>query len=126
MKGWSTDLVVLHLNLSQIVLEARRLAEDSAVDGFGHHNPHVGIEDDLWYSALAVDRLVDGLFGGRALSVNEREFVHLLCLGIHDGREGYDLPITAATRAMRHTSALMMRVWMMFKEDHQKVGLRLG
>ena len=109
-----------------MVSEARRIAEDPAVDGFGHHNPHVGIEDDLFMNALSVDCMIEGLFQGRDLSANESQFVRLARMGILDGQEGYDLPITAATRSMRFTVAIVMRVWAMYEGDHQRVGLQLG
>ena len=50
------------LNLSQIVTEARAIAEDPAIDGFGHHNPQLGQEDDLFYNALSIDRFMEGFF----------------------------------------------------------------
>ena len=36
--------------------------EDPVVDGFGHHNPQLGQEDDLFYNALAINRLMEGFF----------------------------------------------------------------
>ena len=44
------------LNLSKIVTEVRMVAEDSAVDGFGHHNPQLGQEDDLFYNVANFPR----------------------------------------------------------------------
>jgi hypothetical protein len=38
-----------------------------------------------------------------------------------DGREGYDMPMMAATRAMRHTAAVMMRLWAMYESERQRV-----
>ena len=38
----------LCLRLSKIVTAARTVAEDPAVDGFGHHNPQLGQEDNLF------------------------------------------------------------------------------
>ena len=48
--------------MSKIVTEVRMIAEDPAVDGFSHHNPQLGQEDDLFYNALAIDRLIEGFF----------------------------------------------------------------
>ena len=84
----------LCLSLSKIVTEARTIAKDPNVDGFGHHNPQLGQED---------------------------EFVQLIQMGIPDGREGYDMPMTASTRAMRHTAVVTMRLWAMLEGEQQRV-----
>ena len=87
--------------MSKIVTEARRVAEDPTIDGFSHHNPQLGQEDDLFYNALSIERMVEGLFRGRDLGANESQFIWLIWMGILDGREGYNMPMTASTRAMR-------------------------
>ena len=111
----------LCLSLSEIITEARTVAEDPTVDGFGHHNPQLGQEDDLFYNALSIDWMVEGLFQGRDLSANESQFVWLIRMGILDGREGYDMPMTASTRAMRHMAAVTMRLCVMFEGERQRV-----
>ena len=117
-----SELVVdFHLSLLQIVREARRIDVNPRRDGFGHHNPNLNIEDDLFYNALAVDRVIKGLFQGRDLSAAEEQFMRLIRLGILDEREGFDMPMTAATRAMRHTSATVMRLWTMYENERQRV-----
>ena len=110
-----------HLSLSQIVREARRIDVDPRRDGFSHHNPNLNVEDDLFYNALAVDRVIEGLFRGRDLSAAEEQFMRLVRLGILDEREGFDMLMTAATRAMRHTSATVMRLWTMYENERQRV-----
>ena len=97
------------------------VAEDPIIDGFGHHNPQLGQDDDLFYNALSIDRMVEGLFRGRDLSANEDQFVQLIRMGILDGREGYDMLMTALTRAMRHMVAVTMRLWAMFEGECQRV-----
>ena len=73
MKGF--ELVGdLCLSLLQIVTEARMIAEDPAVDGFGHHNPQLGQGDNLFYNALAINWLMEGFFRGRDLLTNEAQF----------------------------------------------------
>ena len=70
---------------------------------------------------LAVDWVVEGLFRGRELSAAEEQFMRLIHLGILDEREGFDMPMTVATRAMRHMSATVMRLWTMYENEQQRV-----
>ena len=100
------------------------VSEDPSVDGFGHHNPHLTQDDDLFFNALAIDRRIEGSFRGRDLPANEEQFMRLVRMGILEGREGYDLPITASTRAMRYTAAVTMRLWAMAEEQCQRVRFR--
>ena len=105
----------------EIVTAARTISEDPAADGFGHHNPQLGQEDDLFYNALAIDHFMEGFFRGRDLSTNETQFFRLMRMGVLDGREGYDMPMTASTRAMRHTTAVSARLFVMFEHERQQV-----
>ena len=107
----------LCLSLSKIVTEARAVAEDPAIDGFGHHNPQLGQEDDLFYNTLSINQFMEGFFRGRDLSTNEAQFFRLMRMGILDGREGYDMPMTVLTRAMRHTMAVSSRLFVMFEHE---------
>ena len=107
--------------MSKIVTAARTISEDPAIDGFGHHNPQLGQEDNLFFNALAIDRFIEGFFRGRDLSTNKTQFFRLMRMGILDGREGYDMPMTALTRAMRHTAAVSARLFVMFEHERQRV-----
>jgi hypothetical protein len=107
--------------LSKIVREARRIDIDPRRDGFGHNNPNLGLDDDLLFNALAIDRMIEGLFRGRDLSANEEQFMRLIRVGTLDGMEGFDLPMSASVRAMRFSSAVSMRLWAMFEEQKQRV-----
>ena len=111
----------LCLSLSKIVTAARTVAEDPAIDGFGHHNPQLGQEDDLFYNALSIDQFMEGFSWGRGLSTNKAKFFQLMRMGIIDGREGYDMPMTASTRSMRHTTAVSARLFVMFEHESQRV-----
>ena len=95
--------------------------EDPAIDGFGHHNPQLGQEDDLFYNTLSIDRFMEGFFRGRDLLTNEAQFFRLMRMGILNGREGYDMLMTASTRAMRHTAAVCSRLFVMFEHERQWV-----
>ena len=120
MKGF--ELVGdLCLSLLKIVTAARAISEDPAVDGFGHYNPQLGQEDDLFFNTLAIDRFMEGFFRGRDLSTNETQFFRLMRMGILDGREGYDMPMTALTRAMRHTAVVSARLFVMYEHERQRV-----
>ena len=94
---------------------------DPRRDGFGHHNPNLNLEDDLFFNALAVDQVIEGLFRGWDLSAAEEQFMRLIRLGILDEREEFDMPMMAATRVMRHTSAVVMRLWAMYENERQRV-----
>ena len=107
--------------MSKIVTEARAVAEDPAIDGFGHHNPQLGQEDNLFYNALSIDRFMEGFFRGRDLSTNETQFFCLMRMGILDGGEGYDMPMTTSTRSMRHTAAVSARLFVMLEHERQWV-----
>ena len=123
MKGFEL-IGDLCLSLLKIVTEARTIAEDPMIDGFGHHNPQLGQEDNLFYNTLAIDRQLEGFFCARDLSTNKTQFFRLMRMGILDGREGYDMPMTASTRAMRHTAAVLSRLWVMFEQECQRVNLQ--
>ena len=75
----------------------------------------------MFYNALSINWFMEGFFWGRDLSTNEAQFFRLMRIGILDGREGYDMPMTASTRAMRHTVAVSARLFVMFKHERQRV-----
>ena len=76
----------------------------------------------MWYQSLAIDRIIEEQFCNRNLSSAESEFMRLIRMGILDGREGYDFPMTASTLAMRHSSAVSMRLWVMLASERERVG----
>ena len=64
---------------------------------------------------------MEGFFWGRDLSTNEAQFFRVMRMGILDGREGYNMPMTASTRAMEHTAAVSARLFVMFENERQRV-----
>ena len=95
---------------------------DPRRDGFGHGNGQLGQPDKKWYQSLAIDRIIEEQFRNRNLSSAESEFMRLIRMGILDGREGYDFQMTASTLAMRHSSAVSMRLWVMLASKRERVG----
>ena len=77
----------------------------------------------MWYQSLAIDRIIEEQFRNRNLSSAESEFMRLIRMGILDGREGYDFTMTASTLAMRHSSAVSMRLWVMLMNERERVGV---
>ena len=75
----------------------------------------------MWYQSLAIDRIIEEQFRNRNLSSAKSEFMRLVRVGILDGREGYDFPMTASTLAMRHLSAVLVRLWVMLASERERV-----
>ena len=105
----------------KIVREARRVNADPRHDGFSHRNGQLGQPNEFFYQSLAIDRILEEQFCNRNLSSAESEFMRLIRIGILDGREGYDFPMTASTLAMRHLSAVAMRLWVMLASEKERV-----
>ena len=103
--------------------EARRVDADPRRDGFGHGNGQLGQPDEMWYQSLAIDRIIEEQFRNRNLLSAESEFMRLIRMGILDGREGYDFTMTASSLAMRHSSAVSMRLWVMLMNERERVGI---
>ena len=51
------------------------------------------------------------------MSAAEEQFMRLIRLGILDKREGFDMPMMVAMRVMRHMSAVVMRLWVMYENE---------
>ena len=56
-------------------------------------------------------------------TVDEEIFMNLLQMAMID-RKDFNKPMDAATRAMRHSAALAACLWVMFKEQKQRVYLQ--
>ena len=77
----------------------------------------------MFYQALAIDWIIEEQFWNRDLLSMELEFMRLIQMGILDGREGYNLPMMASMLVMMHGPAVSMRLWVMFANEWQRVGL---
>ena len=75
----------------------------------------------MFYQSLAIDWIIEEQFWNRDLSSAESEFMRLIRMGILDGREGYDFQMTASTLAMRHSSVVSMRLWVMVANERARV-----
>ena len=75
----------------------------------------------MFYQSLAIDWIIEEQFRNQDLSSAESEFMRLIRMGILDGREGYDFQMTASTLAMRHSSAVLMRLWVMVANEWARV-----
>ena len=68
-----------------------------------------------------MDRVIEDQFRSRDLLAVESEFMQLIRIGILDGREGYDVMMTALSLAMRHSSVVAMRLWVMLANERIRV-----
>ena len=55
------------------------------------------------------------------MNVKKTKSSKKIVLKITMSMTGFDMPMTAATRAMRHTSAMVLRLWEMYKNKRQRV-----
>ena len=67
--------------------------------------------------------MIESLFRGRDLTVDEEIFMNLLRMAVIDRKE-FDKLMDVVTRAMRHSVALAARLWVMVKEQKQRVYLQ--
>ena len=75
----------------------------------------------MFYQALAIDWIIEEQFRNQDLSSAESEFMRLIRMGILDGREGYNFLMMASTLAMRHSSLVAMRLWVMLANEKTRV-----
>ena len=97
--------------------------EDPRVSGFGQWNFNIHNDDQMWGQALAIDWMVELLFRGWDLTVDEEILMNLLRMAVIDRKE-FNEPMDAVTRAMRHSVALAAHLWVMFEEQKQRVYLQ--
>ena len=111
------------LSLLKIAVEYRRMDEDPHVSGFGRWNFNIHDDDQMWGQALAIDRMIELLFQGRDLTVDEEILMNLLQMAVIDWKD-FNKPMDVATRAMRHSVALASCLWVMFEAQKPRVYLQ--
>ena len=109
--------------MSKIAAEYQRMDKDPRVSGFSQWNFNVHDDNQMWGQALAIDWMIKLLFRDRDLTMDEEILMNLLRMAVID-RKDFDKPMDAATRAMRHSTALVARLWVMFEEQKQRVYLQ--
>ena len=97
--------------------------EDPRVSGFGWWNFNIHDNNQMWGQALAIDRMIELLFWGQDLMVDEEILMNLLRMAVID-RKDFDKLMDAATRVMQHSAALAVCLWVMFEEQKQRVYLQ--
>ena len=97
--------------------------EDPCVSGFSCWNFNIHNDDQMWGHALAIDQMIELLFWGQDLTVDEEILMNLLQMAVIDRRE-FDKPMDVATRVMQHSVALAARLWVMFEEQKRRVYLQ--
>ena len=71
----------------------------------------------MFYQSLTINQIIEEQFRNQDLLSAESEFMRLIRMGILNGREGYNFPMTVSTTSMRHSSAVTMRLWVMLANE---------
>lgn len=80
----------------------------------------LGMDDFPWYQALVNHEELEVLRGVEPTDDHQRFLWRILCLGVI-GLEAMDKPMDTSTRSMRHTSAVGIRLWKMWREAELQV-----
>ena len=75
----------------------------------------LGMNNYLWVQTLFNHEELEKLRGEEPIEPNQRFIWRILRLGVIDS-ETIDKPIDTSTRVMRHSSAIGMRLWKMWRE----------
>ena len=85
----------------------------------------LGMDDYLWVQALFNHEELQRL-GGQELNDSHRRFLwRIIRMGVNNP-EVADKPMDASTRSMRHSSAIGMRLWKMWREAESQVSVVLS
>ena len=74
----------------------------------------LGVDDYLWVQALFNHKELEHLRGQEQNDPHQRFLWRIIRMGVIDP-EVADKPMDAATRSMRHSSAIGMRLWKMWR-----------
>ena len=84
----------------------------------------LGMGDYLWVQALFNHEELERLRGQEPNDPHQRFLWRIIRLGVID-HEATDKPMDTSTRSMRHSSAIGMRLWKMWREAEGQVSTSL-
>ena len=84
----------------------------------------LGMDDYLWVQALFNHEELDRLRGQKLNDPHQRFLWRIIRMGVIDP-EAADKPMDASTGSMRHSSAVGMRLWKMWREAESRVCVSL-
>ena len=80
------------------------------------------MDDYLWVQALFNHEELERLRGQELNDPHQRFVWRIIRMGVIDP-EAVDRPMDASTRSMRHSSAIGMRLWKMWREAESRVSV---
>ena len=89
-----------------------------------HEFKTLGMGDYLWVQALFNHEELERLRGQELNDPHQRFLWRIIRMGVIDP-EAADQPMDASMRSMRHSSAIGMRLWKMWREAESQVSLFL-
>ena len=84
----------------------------------------LGMDNYLWVQALFNHEELKRLTGQELTDPHQRFLWRISRMGVIDP-EAADMPMETSTRSMRHSSAIGMRLWKMWREAESQVSLFL-
>jgi hypothetical protein len=95
----------------------RALRPDTPYQDFLHG---CSLDDELWFMAMRTYRRNSPDYRGmtRVIRDTDLPLLHLISMGVYDNG---DKQMDAATRAMRHSSAMTDRMWELLEIERERV-----
>ena len=84
----------------------------------------LGMDDYLWVQALFNHEELERLRGQEPTDPHQRFLWRIIRMGVIDPEAGEKV-MDASTRSMRHSSAIGMRLWKMWREAESRVSFWL-